>query len=460
MSPPPRRSVPITGEPTASGGQVGRWFEVPHRALRADFRNVSQELTDLVRLATAASRLSVGHLVWASWVQGGKNKPGHGSTLLLLDGEGACDLLARLPTAEPESARELQKVVRELKPVSEAQKMVLDHFDLELLRVLRNDSGPKMEACYLHPPMGGYAVHPSGCDPTFDNAAGRPAQWDQAWSCPGTRRAEDPQNREKWLCGFRPGKPVKWIAQIHLDTEDRELHWRSYWAGAGPRPRQMDPVEPPATGSWGDYRGGGKGRGAAGAPGGAASSSGASGSGSAAGEPTAPAARGATAGGEPTAPPAEEAEDTGHRTKRAKRELRSQRLYSGFRNFVNEREQASRLCRPPHTPLPACTRQASRIGLRIRTLSRTCRLRFPQPAHASHRSPPAPLWFPAVSVRTARLRDRSRGRERRHWRVSPPPPQRMRRAACRAVCARRRTPSWAWTMRSSPWSTSRTGGTR
>lgn len=333
--------------------------------------------------------------------------------------------------------------------------MVLTHFDLELVRVLRAGSDPPFPGCYVWPPIGGYEVHPSGCDRNYDNDAGRPAEWTSPWSCPGTRRAEDPKKRHKWLCAFVKTRPVKWLAKVDLDAADRELHWRSWWAGRGARPRPPEPVEPPATGSWHGARGGGKG-GPAAAAATAASSSHASGSGSAAGEPSAPAAGRTTADGEPTAPPAEEPEDTPTLTRRAKRELRGQRLYSGFRVWVHERSEASPVCRP---------RKTHSLRLKVR-LSRAVRARRTLSPHSSlpiARSPPMPpvgarrpASSPQFHACARALHRRTMHEGETKMRVSPPPPHGMRRTTCRALCDRRRTPSWASRRRTSASTTRRT----
>ena len=80
---------------------------MPTKASREQFQTVSQDLEDLVRLATAAHRRGRGDLVWVSWVGGARKgkHPEHGSTLLMLSQAGACGVLLRLPVAEELASR-------------------------------------------------------------------------------------------------------------------------------------------------------------------------------------------------------------------------------------------------------------------------------------------------------------------------------------------------------------------
>ena len=210
---------------------------------------MSQDLQDLVRLATIASRINRGDLVWVSWVPGErKGSPGHGSTLLMLTTRGAAKLLLRMPTATDQAALEAADAAMEA-GIPPTQMLAPGHFDLSLLASLRDDEGHRMQASYLLPPCGSYSVHPSGCDKQFGGPEGRPNGWGQPWACRGLRREEDPKDREKWLCGFsKKGKP-SWITQVNISSSP-DLMWKSYWEGEGqPRPKPLPPPgEPPAPG--------------------------------------------------------------------------------------------------------------------------------------------------------------------------------------------------------------------
>ena len=127
--------------------QVGKWFTVPERAPRAAFANLPHELVDLVRLATAARRGGYPDIIWTSWCPGAHATPGHGTTLVMCTVSGAAQILARLPPSP-----------HEMPPTT---RMSMGHFDLELKAHLQQDDEHGLVGCYVHPPVGLYAVHPS-----------------------------------------------------------------------------------------------------------------------------------------------------------------------------------------------------------------------------------------------------------------------------------------------------------
>ena len=149
---------------------------------------MSQDLEDLVRLATIASRKNRGDLVWVSWVPGErKESPGHGSTLLMLTPRGAAKPLLRMPTATDQAALEAADRAMEA-GIPPTQVLAPGHFDLSLLASLRDDGGHRMQASYLMSPCGSYSVHPSGCDKQFGGPEGRPNGWGQSWGTRGRHR--------------------------------------------------------------------------------------------------------------------------------------------------------------------------------------------------------------------------------------------------------------------------------
>lgn len=357
MNLPPWQGCHVSLPPMACLGsrryrsQVGHWYEVPTKASREQFETVSQDLEDLVRLATAAHRTGRGDLVWVSWVGGDRKgqHPEHGSTLLMLSQAGACGVLLRLPVAEEPARQEAYDRAHEA-GIPAAQLMAPGHFDLKLIESLRHDHGEHLRACYLWPPCGGYTVHPSGCDKRLGGPGGRPATWDEPWSCPGLRREEDPHDREKWLCGFTKKGAPQWLQKVDLSV-GQELAWRSFWEG--PAEQHPVPHAPPAEPSAAVGAGGtaGKGSGARGSndpPPAEPSAAGGKrrGAGGKTGRP--PAAQ-TTAGGEkgkagktaatdPAAVPAAP-------TKRARREMRTTGFYRGKREWVKTADKAA--CPPP-----------------------------------------------------------------------------------------------------------------
>ena len=84
------------------------WLEVKGKAPRADFEHPSEELVDLVRICTAASRCGYGNLVWLGWQPGmpgervkEPNRVGFGSQLIAVSVQGAARLARRMPGADP-----------------------------------------------------------------------------------------------------------------------------------------------------------------------------------------------------------------------------------------------------------------------------------------------------------------------------------------------------------------------
>jgi len=208
---------------------TGVYYEVPARAAREDFADVSRPLSDIVRYVTAAHRAGVGNVVWLSWQPGhaGERAPHpsrilFGSTLLSVSRTGAGTLRRAMDSGE---------VQRE-------------HFDLALKHWLWRHHA-RAGACYLWPPMGNYAEHPSGCDPQRF-ASARPSCWAEPWCCPGTRRGDDPQRREKWLCTWTAKGGCSWLRDVSNAAGNTDFDWRSWRtpgaAAAASAPRPSEPT--------------------------------------------------------------------------------------------------------------------------------------------------------------------------------------------------------------------------
>ena len=72
---------------------------------------------------------------------------------------------------------------------------------------------------FLCPLKRNYTQHISDCDPKRygPHTQGRAADWEKPFRCDGTRREDDRQNREKWLCQFGMGnakKAVSWKVKL------------------------------------------------------------------------------------------------------------------------------------------------------------------------------------------------------------------------------------------------------
>ena len=222
---------------------VGVRYEEPARAPRGLFADISQPLSDIARYVTAAHRAGRGNVVWLSW------QPRHtgqraahpsrilfGSTLLAVAKTGAATLRRAMDAGE----------------------VARGHFDLSLKHWLWRHHADAA-ACYLWPPMGNYAEHPSGCDPQRF-AASRPACWAEPWCCPGTRREEDPQRREKWLCTWTPKGGASWLRAVSSAAGNAEFEWRTWRTAAAAAAASLPrPGEPTAVGAAAEGRGGGGG---------------------------------------------------------------------------------------------------------------------------------------------------------------------------------------------------------
>ena len=212
--------------------QVDKWYTVPERAPRAAGANVPNELRDLVRLATAARRVGYPDMIWTSSCSGSHKAPGHGATLVMCTVAGAANLFARLPTSPHQMQQQLQSEIRENMKLPATAIMALGHFHLELKAHLQEQGEHCLKGCFVWPPVGVCAVHPSGCDPIFAGPEGRPADWSVPWVAPDTRREEDrphptpsdalgeptapgawtrtlrwfKKGKDKWVCPPRPGQ--------------------------------------------------------------------------------------------------------------------------------------------------------------------------------------------------------------------------------------------------------------
>ena len=228
--PPWENSRAPRGLTPARARQAGQWLEVKGKAPRADFEHPSEELVDLVRICTAASRCGYGNLVWLGWQPGmpgervkEPNRVGFGSQLIAVSVQGAARLARRMPGAD---------LVGE-PPVPPEQVLTMSHWDLSLKEFLTHDEGRSLAASLCAPAIGSFKVHPSDIDKRYKE--GRPACWDEPWCVPGTRPSHDPQGRSRSRVKFvARGKPPV-LVPLRID-DSQDLFWRSYWSGSGPTP--------------------------------------------------------------------------------------------------------------------------------------------------------------------------------------------------------------------------------
>ena len=133
------------------------WGFSPGRKFVGEEAFMSEELNDLVRIATFAHRRGKGDLIWYSWVgaKTRKTMPSHGSTLVGVSKEGAFKLLS---------------AIRKEKKAG--------HFDVWLRDVCSNQS-EGLQASFVLPSVGSYDEHISGCDPNNTGVDGgwHPSNW-------------------------------------------------------------------------------------------------------------------------------------------------------------------------------------------------------------------------------------------------------------------------------------------
>ena len=169
--------------------------------------HVSEELSDLVRIVTTASRACLGELVWLSWCgrQFRKLHPSHGTTLVSLTRRGAEQLQPLIDAAKPQ------------------------HFDVWLRDTLLHGGWAdpmKLGASFVVPSIGSYDEHLSGCDPNNAGEGGiRKSTWKEPWTQPGVRpRARSEKDKPRWIARFCKKGGPDYVAQVDFSKE-RSLCW-------------------------------------------------------------------------------------------------------------------------------------------------------------------------------------------------------------------------------------------
>ena len=200
---------------------IERGFASPYEGL--DW-GLKPEVADAIRIANFAHRHGVGHLMNMCWVaQGHPWTPTNGTMFMMVSKTGAGHLSSAMQSLPP------------------------GHIDLVWKQWLCSDPNVQdwVGFSFLSPPMGNYTQHISDCDPRLygEGTAGRPADWDKPFCCPGTRTEEDAQGREKWLCQFsttksKKGKGVTWKVKLPFSEVlhgSREFWWKSFQEGWTPQ---------------------------------------------------------------------------------------------------------------------------------------------------------------------------------------------------------------------------------
>ena len=237
-SPPPSGEAASSGAAASSSELPKTRFDcqVPRGSSCESLPNCdfSQDVADMVSIATMCNRMNVGDLVWMSWVpvRNETTRIGHGSQAILMMTAGFAII---------QRAMEEQNISR-------------GHIDLKLQEWLRIEGEAEgAQACYLYPPIGSYTQHASECDPkNFGGDKARASGFDSGENpCHGCRASGDPKHRAKYVYqerGNEWGNCEYWpFPSDEAKHNGKEYWWRSY-------------VEPTASGDLRDRSGKGVGK--------------------------------------------------------------------------------------------------------------------------------------------------------------------------------------------------------
>jgi hypothetical protein len=224
-----QQSGPDPREPTASGKGKGKKKAVRpqteyHQALPRGYsmgghvdEGFQQNVADLVRTATFASRQGIGEVLWTSWCPRGKKPGAYSSGKTIIAHGSTCILMTKLGFAQ-------------LGAAVQAGKIQSGHIDQVMLRWLRQDAG-KVGASYLYPSSGSFTEHASECAPNQYGAkqGGRQSGFDTDSPAWGTRVSSDPEQRQKSLVQWQPKDSSRWVSlpPDHL-LHSEAYRWQSY----------------------------------------------------------------------------------------------------------------------------------------------------------------------------------------------------------------------------------------
>ena len=169
------------------------------------------EVKDIIHYCNSAARIEAGDIIWLSWNGASKRRTSihYGSTALAVTPRGAYTLATAFENGEIEKG----------------------HIDMSLKQyLLRPDVQNAARFSYVMPPLGNFAVHPSGCAKAF--AKERPAHWGEPWCCKGTRKEEDNHDRDKFLCQMTTQGPAVYLGGLKSCDQllESDIHWMTYWA--------------------------------------------------------------------------------------------------------------------------------------------------------------------------------------------------------------------------------------
>ena len=224
---PPQDSHSAGVKPKQPGWEqvAGRFYKRQPKASRTERGKAlpaSQELSDMVKMITAASRSACGEIVWLSWngrkTSGHRAKPSYGSQLIAVTHTGA----------------------KALAEAFDQERVERGHWDISLRTWLLSPEGKSaVAASYLYPAVGSFKGHTSGCDPKLGV---RNPQWGQNWCQAGTRKSDVRKNSRDRHFGLFTVSGVQWVRQVVPESEADDLNWKT-----------LKPQEDQAARAWHDW---------------------------------------------------------------------------------------------------------------------------------------------------------------------------------------------------------------
>ena len=202
--------------------EAGNFFAL---AMKPDQKHVPcpRRLQDIAAIARQAARAGVGNIIWAGWQPGGADQEvkfpdrlAFGANFIMVSKSGLLSIGVSMQDPEGLGGNR-------------------GHWDLDLKHWCGHDRRSS-RSCYIFPPIGSFVEHESRCATNEPAGWVRPTCWTQPWSCPGTRRSEDPQRRQKWLYAFGRGEKGEALCALDDAPAIQRHRWLSAWTASFPMP--------------------------------------------------------------------------------------------------------------------------------------------------------------------------------------------------------------------------------
>ena len=194
------------------GGAVG--FVVPNRPPAEDWKRTSLFLRDLVAYANLAHRHKhMGDFIFCGWQPHGAGESASSKTSIHYRSGLMLSMVSQVGFWNLETAWRTHKALKHP-----------GHVDLALKKYF---SDPEQNwGTYIHPPLGGYSEHVSGCERVFYEKP-RPSIWFEDFACPGTRAEHDWQRpaRQRILYRFTVNSKADWLCKLNVSVPDSKVTW-------------------------------------------------------------------------------------------------------------------------------------------------------------------------------------------------------------------------------------------